>query len=505
MKAKSYSRTIPVPIGGWNTRDPIAEMPDTDAIRMINMIPRNDTIELRAGYRVHTPSGLGSGAVETLAEFSDEDGTRKLIAAANGNIYDCSTLDASATDLSGSFGAFSNNRWQTAMFKNTLILVNGADQPKKYDGSSLTDATYTGISDDSVLISVSVYKGSLYFVQKNSMSIWYGVTGEITGALTEFPIGDFYSRGGYLVFAGSYTRNTGQGLEDLFIAVTNMGEVLVFTGSNPADTDWGLVAHYYMPIPLGNRAFFNYNADLVVVTQLGAIPFSRVLSGVDAGSEEAFITDKIRTAFRSATKLYRANFGWDAIVYPEGELIYINIPLSATQYEQYAVNIHTGGWTRLTGMNAVCWSLFNEKPYFGGSSGKVYQADYGNTDNGMDIRFEVKPAFNYFGNRAQEKLFSLVRPIITAEDTVAITCNVDTDFRDRAVVDEIVTTEGAGSEWDDEDWDEGEWGGGGIITDNWYGIGDIGRCASVKMSGFARNITFTISAIDVIYETGGFI
>lgn len=480
-------------------------MPDSDAIRLVNIIPRNSNIELRRGYRLHTPSGLGSGAVETLAEFSDEDGTRKLIAGANGNLYDCTTLSAAATDLTGGFGAFTNNRWQTVLYKNTLILVNGADQPKKYDGSSVTDAVYTGVADDSTLINVSVYKQRLYFIQKNTMSIWYGDAGNITGALTELPVGDFFRKGGYLVFAGSYTRDTGQNVEDLFLAVTNMGEVLLFSGLDPSATDWGLVGHYYMPVPMGPRAFFNYNSDFIVVSQLGAVPFSRLIAGIDPSGEDAFLTNKIRDAFRTSAASYKANFGWDALVYPEGELIYLNIPLSTTQFEQYAVNIHSGAWTRLTNMNGVCWSLFNEKPYFGSADGKIYQADYGTTDNTSDIRFEIKPAFNYFGNRSQQKLFTLARPLITAEDVLMLNCNVDVDFQDRTFTDEIVTGAGLGGTWDVSEWDVADWGGTSFLSDNWYSVGDIGRCASVKMSGLAREISFSISAIDVVYETGGFI
>ena len=59
--------------------------------------------------------------------------------------------------------------------------------PQQYDGSTVSNAAYTGIADDNKLVDVCVYKERLFFVEKDSASIWYLPVGTVTGALTEFP------------------------------------------------------------------------------------------------------------------------------------------------------------------------------------------------------------------------------------------------------------------------------------------------------------------------------
>ena len=107
----AISQSLPAPVGGWNARDPLESMPVTDAVTLTNVFPSTRTVDLRKGYREHA-DGMGSGAVETIVEHVDGDGTKYLLAAANSNIYDATTFGGSATS-EGS--GFTNNRWQTVL------------------------------------------------------------------------------------------------------------------------------------------------------------------------------------------------------------------------------------------------------------------------------------------------------------------------------------------------------------------------------------------------------
>lgn len=44
---------IPAPVGGWNARDALANMPPTDAVKLVNFIPRGSYVQSRGGYGVH--------------------------------------------------------------------------------------------------------------------------------------------------------------------------------------------------------------------------------------------------------------------------------------------------------------------------------------------------------------------------------------------------------------------------------------------------------------------
>ena len=110
---------IPAPVGGWNARDALDKMPATDAVRLVNWIPRGTFVQSRGGYSV-SQSGLG-GPVETLAAYAGS--SNLLLAAANGQFWDVTVSPVSIAS------GFTSDRWQQANHSGKLIFVNGADSP----------------------------------------------------------------------------------------------------------------------------------------------------------------------------------------------------------------------------------------------------------------------------------------------------------------------------------------------------------------------------------------
>ena len=500
---RAQSSTIPAPVGGWNARDPLDDMDSIYAPRMVNYFPQMSDIQLRKGYRVHA-TGMGSGAVQTLMEYAGKDGSRKLLACANGNIYNASTYNAAATSLAS---GFASNRWQFINYKNTLIAVNGLDTPQQFNGTSFSAATYTGPADPKELVSVHVYKERLYFVEENSQSFWYSHTaGSITGALDEYNVGTFLKLGGYLLFAGSQSRETGAGSQDLFVVCSNMGEVLVYSGSYPGDANWGLIGRYYLPSFLGRRAFFNKDADMALISQQGIIPLNRVLDANGLPSEKETLSSNIQNAFREAARLYSSNQGWSGLNYPRGNMAIINIPVSQdTNAEQYVVNTLTGAWARFTGIPAVSWSLFNDKPYFGGPDGKVYEFDVNSSDNGAAIRTQLKWAFNYFKDRSRIKRFLMARPLIISDSPLSFVVGIDVDFQDQQFSATTSTSGASGSAWDVAEWDTYAWDNSNLYSANWNQLSAVGRCGALRMEGDFLNVSFSLSAVNITYEPGGFL
>ena len=498
MQALSY--TIPPPTGGLNDRDSVDVMRPEDALRLTNIFPDNGVVKLRNGYRVHA-TGCG-GSVQTLIEWAGASGSRKLIAAANGKLWDVTTYNAAATELAS---GFSVNYWQGVVFNNTLILVNGTDQPQQYAGSTVSDATYTGVTDNN-LISVNVYKSRLYFVEKDSTSIWYGSVDAITGSLTELDVGGVLKKGGYVIWAGSMSRDTGAGAQDLLIIASNLGEILAYSGSYPGDTNFTLVGHYFFPLVLGRRAFVNVGSDLAVITQGGIIPLSEGIKDNQTGENYYSITDKIRTSFRSSVAMYKSNTGWEAKNYPAGDFLLVNVPTASnsTAY-QYILNTRLGSWTKFTGWNGICWSLLNENLYFGASDGKVYQADYGANDNGSAIPVDIKTAFNYCDDRAKIKQFTLAKPLVLGDSSTMFYMDVDVDYSDKPLSSSVLTTGSSGSAWDSAVWDSAPWDVSFTPNLNWYAVSGLGRCVSIRIQGLFKNAPFSLSAIQLTYTPGGYI
>jgi hypothetical protein len=498
MFTPTYS--VPVPTRGWNERDPITQMDPQDAIRLVNIFPNTATCDIRKGSRVHA-TGLGSGAVQGLFEFSGPTGTRKLIGTANNKIYDCTTYNAAATDITNG-ATITVNKWQAVNFRAKLILVNGTDQPLQMNASTtVTSATYTGVSNDNLLAHVSVYKSRLYFCETNTASIWYGAANEVTGALTEDDYSGRLQRGGYLLFSGAYSRDLGDSTDDLFVVVSNMGEVLAYSGDYPGAKNWVQVTRYFIPVPIGRRGFVRMGSDMTIITEDGVYPLSEVLA---SGRQSKKLTDRIQNAFRRYAALYKGNFGWQAIEYPRSAYLVINVPVSeSTNAEQFVMNTQTGAWCKFTGLKAVSWSLLNEKLYFGGTNGKVYEADYGANDAGANIDVDLKGAFNYLGSKTSAKRVSLARPLITSDYAVSFVFNLDTDFGNKTITDTVSIMGSAGAEWDSATWDVDSWDGENVYSDDWYSVSGVGRCVAPRLSGSFNNVQFSLSGIDYIYEQGG--
>src|SRR6185312_16356173 len=103
----SLTATVPAPTGGWNARDPLAAMPPTDAVIMINTFPRTGDVITRNG-NVNWVTGM-TGPVETLMEYDGGLANPKLFAAANHVFYDVSIAGTVGVSVAS---GFTNNRWQ---------------------------------------------------------------------------------------------------------------------------------------------------------------------------------------------------------------------------------------------------------------------------------------------------------------------------------------------------------------------------------------------------------
>lgn len=507
---RGMSITIPAPTGGWNAKDPLDIMPETDAIELVNIFPETGTCTLRSGFRVHA-TGMGSAAVQTVAQFVKADGTKFLLAGANGNIYNATTYGGAGSSLGS---GFTSNKWQTTNFRATgatyIVFFNGVDQPKKWDGTTFSDAAYThaNLSNDTLLVQGFAYKNHMYTIEISKTRLfWVTTVDAVEGATTEFEVGPILRRGGGLLWGATWSRDSNSGVEELFVLCSDQGEILVYAGDNPSASNWTLVGRYFLPTPLGRRSWFNLDADLVVLTINGAIPLSRVLGGTDMQQVYTSVTDKIQNAYNSVAKDYGTNFGWEATVYARGRYLLLNIPLvDGGRTEQYVMNTYTGAWCRFTGQDASSWTIYNSKLYFGGMDGKIYEADYGTNDNNVTTEMTLKTAFNYCGDRAIKKAFRMARPVITGSDGLNFLINVDTDFSDRTLEGTAETTGSAASPWNDSPWNTTSWSAGSELQSlQWYGVDGVGRNVAIRLEGDFLDVRFSVSAFHLTFEPGNFL
>ena len=480
-------KSLVAPIGGWNTRDAVSAMPETDAIELDNWFPTTTGLVSRKGYSSFC-TGLAS-EVETLAEYHVGT-TRKFIAAAGGYIYDITS--GSGSSLGSSFGSA---KWQTANFNAYLHLVNGVDEPQSYNGTTLAAAGWTGSGLTTTnLVGVHPYKNRLYFWENTSQDFWYGGVNSITGTLTKFPLSRLGNKGGNLIAIKSITRDGGSGSDDLIAFFMSSGTVIVYSGSDPSDAaNWTLQGIYTIGEPISGRTLVETKGDVLVLTKSDAV------SLLQAMQEGGFVNQpsKLSGAVASAAKLYSANLGWQAVLYPQGNMILFNVPITTYgTYHQYVLNTITGAACRFRGWNARCFGLYNGNLYFGGS-GAVYRADYLASDNGSNIDISGQQAFSFLGSAGKKRL-ARFRPILKSLGTVPLTAKLAFDYGEvGAGQTKTLTT--SGSAWDTATWDVSPWSSESGVYQPQFLASGSGMAVSLRLSTSIKTIQLEWFRTDYSY------
>lgn len=500
-KTISYS----APVGGWNVRDSIDQMPVTDAVQLINWFPSSGKVISRKGFTVWS-TGL-TGSTETLAEFNAKT-NRKMIAANNGSIYDVSSSGAIGSALAS---GFTSNRWQWAQFDDAsggarMGLVNGEDAPQIYNGSTITGMTVSGSGlTTSNLIGVNVFKSRSYFWEKDSQDFWYSSVNALGGTLTKFPLSRVSSFGGNLIAMANWSRDAGDGEDDLAVFVMSSGDIIVYKGDNPGDADaWSLVGVYKSGAPLGIRAIYKQGPDVVLTTKDGYVSLAKIIN-IGRITEQSSVSDKINNELIRIAPLYASNFGWQTIFYPLGKYMLFNIPTSSTTFEQHIVNTETRVWCKFSGMNAPCWSLYNDNLYFGGIDGKIYKADDGFSDNGNAITWQADCAWNYIGTRQNSKKMTAFRPFMNSTAEFNFTIGIGTDFNSPSNFSTYNSGGTAGAAWDEEFWDDPFWADESTIVNPWLSLSNYGYNFMLRVIGQSMGGQVEWYSYEYIYEHGGYI
>jgi len=505
------------PIGGLNTRDAVDLMPQTDAIRLDNFFPGSTDVSLRKGYINHV-TGLPS-TIQSLLTYQSPS-ANKLFAASSGEIYDVTSAgaigaswDTASWDTSSWASAsnspvltgLSNAKWESVNFTTSggsfLFIVNGADAPRHYNGSAWATPTLSGVTG-STINNVTVFKERLFFIINDSLSFGYLPINAVAGTVSTFPLGSVFNFGGKLVAAGSLTRDGGSGSDDYIAFITSEGEVAVYQGTDPSDANkWALVGVFKIARPIGKRCIVNVGPELIVITESGFVPLTQMYAENEANYSKA-ISDKISGSIITAVTNFKSTFGWEALIYPKGQFGLFNIPNGVSgEFVQFVVNLSTGAWGRFTGQDAYCWGLLNGDLYFGGNT-KVYKADSGFSDAGVQIQGSAKTAFVYYGGRGTSKRFTAIRPIVSSDAQLPVSIGFDVDFNDGTSTYTPSSATTTGSEWDNTAWDVGLWAGTISSQLVWRSVADIGWNAAIriKTSTQAQNIKW--HSVDIYYEKG---
>jgi len=368
-------------------------------------------------------------------------------------------------------------------------------------GGSYTVAE--GISiDPKNIIGVVLHKNRVWLTPSNSLVPYYLGTNSIAGSATAFPIQSIAEKGGYVMALGSWTYGVGASIEELLSMVTSEGEVIVYSGDDPASSStWRLSGIWAIGRPIGRRCLQRYGSEMLLISQDGLLPMSSIVQSAQLNESSVALSNKIMYAVSQAVSIYGANFGWQVIYFPRENMLIVNVPLSVGQQEQYVMNTISKSWCNFTGWAANCWEMYQDNPYFGGN-GIVAKAWNGLSDNGSNIVADAKQAFNYYKSPGILKRFTMIRPIISTNGFPTIAAGLNLDFDDSDVVGSIGYSHSSSGIWDTSLWDNGTWGGDLSIQKQWQGVTGIGYCAATRMKIAAQGLEVRWISTDIVMERG---
>lgn len=404
-------------------------------------------------------------------------------------------------------GTFAINVLSATTFSYVMTSVPASNASggtyKTATGQFIAATNITGISTAEFNY-VTSFKGRLYFIQQNTLRVWYLPVSQIGGVATLFDMSSIFKLGGKLTAMQSWNIDTVQGPNDYLAFMSDKGEVVVYQGFDPSQSStWNIVGSFRIGRPAsGSRYVTKVGSDLYAISVDGLIPLSKAML-TDRSQGNFAVSAKIDNLVNNDVFLYANNFGWQVTLYPVGNKIIINVPFveNSIQY-QYVCNTITGAWTKFTGWNASCFEIMGDNLYYG-TSGKVVRADTGTTDNTSAIITDLKPAFSSFGVPGQNKQFTMARPIFSESGTVGISAILNVDFRD-SLPTAVLTLPNQGnvSLWNVSPWNTSMWSVEGLVNINWQSVAGIGFQASYRMKTISRS-AISLLAIDYGYQVGG--
>lgn len=516
----------PPPIGGLNLIDSLAGMPITDAIVLENYVARGNSIELRRGFSKHSVPPVVAidpeeQRVETLMAYNGV--VPKLFAvvrgAASGVVFDCRFVDVTEDEWAVPAGSVvaTSARWEHVNVSTAggqfLLAVNALNRAQIFDGTTWqqidgasSPIAITGV-DTTTLSNITLHVNRVWFSQRATLVAFYLGINSVGGAAAAFDLRTVAKLGGSIVAIDTWTIDTGEGADDHMVFITSEGEVIVYTGTDPASVDtWSLKGVYRIGRPSGRRCTLKLRGDLLILCEGGIIAMGTLLQ--QGADRRDYITYKIQPELSRFTKDF-SNFGFEMIYFQSESLLILNTPESPVITRQYAVDVNTPqAWGPWTGIQALCFELFQGIPYIG-MRGNVAQLWSQDSDDGASIPGRVKPAFSKYEHEERKNERKTRVYFSSAGGLVKFGIRVNRDFEDRPPETANLTAPVPGvGVWGQSLWGFATWGAG-VNTPLRAATSEIaaaviGTYLTPYIVTNTKDIRVQINGSDHVYEAGGF-
>lgn len=380
-----------------------------------------------------------------------------------------------------------NGDWEYVQFTTTggtfLRLVNGEDTPLVYDGSSWsTSPAITGVTPEN-LGHVWAFKNRLMFIEEGTFNAWYLPTDQIGGAAVVFPLGGEFTLGGSLMFGATWSLDSGAGLDEKCVFVSTEGEVVIYGGTDPSSsTTWAKQGNYRIGRPLGPKAIVKGGGDLAIATDIGLIPLSKAITIDKAAIGSQAVSYQIEEDWKAEVAQRVGVYDWHVEMWPTNQMAIVAMPsYSSLALRCFVANLRTGAWARYTGWDTHCLGLYQDRLFFGTSTGTIIEAEVGGLDQGAAYTCTYAGLFSDAGAGPQPKVPSLMRPVYLSPHRMGDKVSVAFDYTvSLPTAPDAAAITGGANTWNNGLWNQALWSGEETTQtfQDWRSVGGIGHAVA---------------------------
>jgi hypothetical protein len=500
----NVDRHFEAPTRGLNAVDNIMSMNPKDALVLDNWIAYPDAIQTRPGNENHVTGALSP--IKRLWNYADSAG-EELFATSDTGVYNVTTAGAlPAASIALTNGATSATIIATGA-NNYLNIVNGTNNLAQYDGTTWSSIPAFGGSNSSDFSYVETYNQRLFFIRKNTLTIEYLAINSVSGAATAYDLGAIFRRGGYLVALGTWTLDGGTGSDDQLVAVTSMGEVAVFSGSDPSTAaTWTKRGVYYIGKPIGgNQCLLKYGGDLLFISEVGIFPMSKAVQALAIDFTQS-ISERIHPMISALAALYGSTDGWQLVFQPNIPVIILNIPSLPlhVQFCMYAGSARGGAaWSSFSGWEANCFGLLDGNLYFGTDNG--VQLVTGAADVGANITATCLTAYQQMGSARNKRITAMLpyfQPIASFNYILALANDFQSDTTGAVIYPSASTSL---SFWGTAIFGTSYWSSVNTVLQDWRAPVDNSaswKAAYVQVTGKTSAVRYLGAETKTVYSKG---
>jgi len=518
--------SAPAPVLGVDSRQALANSDTQTAIAIENMFARSFGLETRAGYTQYANLSPASGVtMMTYIDVSGAGNSRFFVAATDGKIYDISvfTPDASTpVDVLEVPGQLTPGEcywlnFVTAAGNFLCVVFPGAgyytynDVAGWVEHPAGTAAGEIDGADPTTFGFIYAWKNRLFFIEEGRGTVFYLDVNSLTGTVSPFEFGPMFPHGGQMAYGGTWTVDSGSGLNDMMVVISSEGDLLLYEGTDPNDAStFSMSGRWYVGhVPDGRRFATPYGADMALVSERGLLLMTDILRGTDTMPQNEAAA-RINQLLQPDVRASIHTRYWEIKMLTDVNILAINAPtLRLNTGYIWAIDMTAFGASKMTNFPFSNLEMFEGQSYAADSNGRIWKLWTGSKDAmiddarpGKEVEAYVQTAFIPLGEPFRWKRFILVRAGFRSQapPAVKIALNGEWSFSQPLAAPTYIET--GASLWDNDDWNYGIWSGSTLTYKVWTGAQGMGHYGSLALRVRGRPKTVFIDW-DCVVEPGG--